>query len=133
MATELRLAKVQYQEGVASLTIDDLPPEAKGFYAEFTRDGWPDGVAFHAAVFYREDSQARWTPWFRCHFEGGESLGRDGRNVSGFGGSWPGEHDGSSNPMGRRLKQQAEVRIDLDVKQPIQTAITVTPMFAEPF
>lgn len=128
MAQQINLGSTLVPAGQRVFTIDNLPVNSSGF--ELRVGIGPTWLAAAGTLFTLKLELAldsvNFREWIGCTVPGGPSFTKGGAQLTEWvlRGTWPGEHDGSQNRMGRRVLRGTDLRVTLTVAQPF-TATSV--------
>lgn len=126
MAQTITIPSTFYPPGThGPFELRQLPGNADGFQITLTRENWPVGAdVVRLITEWSRDNRSSWQPIRDTTFDGGITIGRDGRPVltSGITQYWPGENDGTG---ARRKLRGSDVRITAIVAQALWTAVTI--------
>lgn len=112
-----------YDPGLVSRSVNNIPSSQKGVKISFTRESWPIGEVARLTIV---GNDALGNPFAIGPFNlsGGIVNGKDGLpiNASSCSWEWPGENDGQG---GRREIKITDVTANFEVLQTLRTAITI--------
>jgi len=126
--------------------IEKLPALSSGLIVRLERDGWPEGVVGNAHIDLREIATKDWWHWATVQLVGGDLYDTRPTEEEALAGAvqgkprlvthaeivgdWPGENPNAfpltkAERDTRKLLVQNQVRIRLELAQPIRTRISV--------
>lgn len=121
MPASINLGATAVPTGSRQFLIDGLPGNSQGF--ELTAGlnaSWTGatGKLFDLTIEIALDG-VNFVPWITGSVNGGPVLDKAGAAKSTWNmvGTWPGGHDGSANPFGRKVLRAASLRATLTVAQ----------------
>ena len=126
MSKSLLLGRTVVDRGARVFAIDTLPPDSEGYRLELgVGPEWVKAVGplFEISLAISLDRGATFNDWARVAMHGGPVMFKGQRlDVWTMRGKWPGEHDGSANPWGRKVLRATDLRVTLNALQPVVLA-----------